>query len=274
MLVRGDRGEEKQVASERNRAAYRSASLVNYYRQLQQLQPAEQVVLERWRNRLPGWRLLDLGVGGGRTTAHFAPLAGEYVGADYAPEMVAACRDRFPETPTRRFAVADARDLRQFADDSFDAVLFSFNGIDYVEHGDRLQILREICRVGKPGSPVCFSSHNLQGIARAFDYRQQVRLNPLATYTNLVVTALLRAFNPAVPRQLATADYCIVRDEPHNFRLANYYIRPDRQLAQLQPDFERIEVYAWQTGRQLAPEELRANTDMWLYYLCAIASGT
>ena len=38
--------------------------------------------------------ILDLGVGGGRTTPHLSSIAARYVGADYAAEMVARCQDK------------------------------------------------------------------------------------------------------------------------------------------------------------------------------------
>ena len=44
----------------------------------------------------PGGEVLDLGVGGGRTTAFLSSRAGAYVGLDYAPTMVKICRLKFP----------------------------------------------------------------------------------------------------------------------------------------------------------------------------------
>lgn len=219
--------------------------------------------------------MLDIGVGGGRTTHHFAPLVRDYTGIDYSAEMVAACQQRFSPSPySMTLEVGDARNMKQFADNTFDFVLFSFNGIDYVSHGDRLQILREIHRVGKPGGYFFFSSHNLQGIAQEFGYRTKIRLNPFKSYVNLVMLALLKLFNPAISRdRLETADYLIIKDEPHNFRLLNYYIRPTAQINQLALNFNSIEVYSWQSGRRLDINELSTNTDMWLYYLCVFNWG-
>jgi ubiquinone/menaquinone biosynthesis C-methylase UbiE len=61
--------------------------------------------------------MLDIGVGGGRTTKYFFPLAKEYVGIDYSPEMIQACKKKFPEL---RFEVADVRNLSLFGDGHFD----------------------------------------------------------------------------------------------------------------------------------------------------------
>ncbi|MGF1479545.1 MAG: class I SAM-dependent methyltransferase [Cyanophyceae cyanobacterium] len=256
--------------SDQNKKTYQSASIVRYYTQLKRLQPAEQAILARFKEQLPCLKMLDIGVGGGRTTHHFAPLVRDYTGIDYSAEMVAACQQRFSPSPySMTLEVGDARNMKQFADNTFDFVLFSFNGIDYVSHGDRLQILREIHRVGKPGGYFFFSSHNLQGIAQEFGYRTKIRLNPFKSYVNLVMLALLKLFNPAISRdRLETADYLIIKDEPHNFRLLNYYIRPTAQINQLALNFNSIEVYSWQSGRRLDINELSTNTDMWLYYLC------
>jgi len=54
---------------------------------------------------------------------------GEYIGVDYSAEMIAACCQKFPDLV---WQVADARNLEQFADNYFDFILFSFNGIDYI----------------------------------------------------------------------------------------------------------------------------------------------
>jgi ubiquinone/menaquinone biosynthesis C-methylase UbiE len=89
--------------------------------------------------------------------------------------MIAACQQRFSGSPLcMSLEVGDARSMIQFADNSFDFILFSFNGIDCVPHSDRLQILQEICRVGKPGCHFFFSSHNLQGMAREFNCKTQI----------------------------------------------------------------------------------------------------
>ncbi len=187
--------------------------------------------------------------------------------------MIAACRQRFSVSSQNiSLEVADARSMNQFADNSFDFILFSFNGIDYVSHRDQLQVFKEVQRVGKPGCYFFFSSHNLQGIAREFDYKKQIRLNPFKTYVNLAMFAFLKLFNFSMTHdQLKTADYLIIRDESHNFRLQTYYIRPQAQIQQLASHFNNIEIYSWKTGLKILDESDQSiNSDMWLYYLCVI----
>ena len=256
-----------------NQKTYASADIVWYYTQLSQLQPAEQAILDRFKHQLSSMKMLDIGIGGGRTTKVFAPLVKEYVGIDYSAEMIAASQKRFADTlPSLALEVADARDMQQFADNSFDFILFSFNGIDYVIEGDRLKIFEAIKRVGKSGGHFCFSSHNLQDLQKALTLKENVSFNPLKTYTNMVMLALFKVLNPTVnSHQLANADRLIVRDESHNFRLKTYYIRPAAQLKQLEPYFYNIEVYPWPSEHPLLDQiALAQSTESWLYYLCQI----
>ncbi len=259
--------------SERNQSVYTSAGIVSYYAQLNQLQPAERAIFDQLKDQLSTMAVLDIGIGGGRTTQHLLPLVGHYTGIDYSLDMIAACQRRFSH-PARPIdlAVMDARDMRQFADNSFDFILFSFNGIDYVSHGDRLRILQEIHRVGKPGSRVLFSSHNLQSMARAFDARQHLSLNPLKTYENLAMWGLTRCFNRSVSlRDIQAAGHLVLKDESHNFRLQTYYIRPAEQVAQLAFGFHSIEVYPWQRGTKMTgPADAVAAQAAWLYYFCIV----
>lgn len=246
-----------------NQKTYAAPDIVRYYRSLQLLQPAEMAILATLGD-LTRARVLDVGVGGGRTTGYFAQNCGEYIGIDLSAAMVAACVERFAHLQNLQFWQADARDLSRFDERSFDLVLFSFNGIDYVDHGDRLRILAEVERVLKIGGMFCFSSHNLQGLAAA--WQAQWSANPLITYTNLVMVGILRLLNRDLNlAKLKTLDYAIATDESHNFRLRTYYIRPRYQLQQLSA-FGDLQVYVWHNGKQLPFEQLDQNTDMWLYY--------
>jgi ubiquinone/menaquinone biosynthesis C-methylase UbiE len=259
--------------SPKNQAVYSRAGIVRYYTQIHALQPAERAILEQLSDRLPTLKMLDIGIGGGRTTHHFHRRVGDYTGIDYSAAMIAACQQRFSQaSPSPTLAVVDARHMEQFPDSSFDLILFSFNGIDYVSHRDRLQILQEIHRVGKPGAYVVFSSHNLQALAHDFDYRQQISFNPLKTYVNLVMWALVRRFNRAITLdRIKTADHLILRDEAHNFRLQTYYIRPEQQIQQLAFGFHSIDVYPWQQGEKVAePGDLAREATRWLYYVCVV----
>src|SRR5216110_1518413 len=162
-----------------NEDVYRLAGVAAGYARQSDLYPPEETILRLMLPHLQRARMLDLGVGGGRTTLHFAKWAREYVGAYYSESMIDECRRRFSTYPDHiSFAVCDARAMEMFASGSFDFILFSFNGIDYVAHADRLKILKEIRRVGKPGGWFCFSSHNLNSCAQLFELPRMVSLNP------------------------------------------------------------------------------------------------
>jgi len=101
--------------------------------------------------------VLDLGCGTGRTTAVLDRMGFDVVGVDISDPMIRHARSIFPHI---EFESGDATDL-QFADASFEYVLFSFNGLDYVQpEEDRYVALREIRRVLNPGGTFVFSSHN------------------------------------------------------------------------------------------------------------------
>ncbi|NEP10051.1 MAG: class I SAM-dependent methyltransferase [Symploca sp. SIO2C1] len=259
------------MSKSRNQTTYTTASIVNYYAALDWLQPAEIAILERLQPQLATMKMLDIGVGGGRTTLYFAPLVKQYVGIDYSPQMIAACQQRFKDSEyPMSFEIGDARDMSQFDDNSFDFILFSYNGIDYVSHEDRLKILAEVQRVGKSGCYFFFSSHNLQALEKGLTWQKQLSINPLRIYTNLVALGLFWLFNPSLNRQkLADSDYLIVRDDSHLFRLDTYYIRASQQLQDLSQDFSQVEIYPWKSQeRMLEMDAPVMETELWLYYLC------
>jgi ubiquinone/menaquinone biosynthesis C-methylase UbiE len=259
------------VTEDKNWKTYASPGVVNHYAKLSLLQPAEKTVLDLLQNQLSSMKMLDIGVGGGRTTKHFSQAAAEYIGIDYSVDMVTVCKKRFAaSSQTMQFEVCDARDMSQFQDDSFDFILFSFNGIDYISNSDRLQVFQEISRLGKSGGYLFFSTHNIQAIEREFDLTKQFSCNPIRTYVNLVMLVLLRCFNfPMTLSYLKASNYAIIRDESHNFRLKTHYIRPQEQINQLETSFSDVKVYSWSNGLEIKNnDELSANSDMWLYYLC------
>lgn len=143
-----------------NLDTYNSPEVTSYYSSLDYLTPCERLLFDEYLD--PGMTILDLGVGGGRTTSYLSSIAKRYVGADYAAEMIAACRRKFPNL---EFETADAADLSIFAGSSFDAVVMAFNSIDSVVPDEsRYQALHEIHRVLKPNGILIFSSHNVRSI--------------------------------------------------------------------------------------------------------------
>lgn len=164
--------ETDQVA---NLGVYRAPEVVAHYAGLDYLTACERQLFDTHLKR--GMVILDLGVGGGRTTPYLSDLACCYVGVDYAEEMIRVCRSKYPGL---QFEVADAADLSRFADDFFDAIVFSFNGIDYLAPDQkRQQCLQQCHRVLKQGGVFIFSSHNPRSLFVGWDW-DRARLRTLA----------------------------------------------------------------------------------------------
>jgi ubiquinone/menaquinone biosynthesis C-methylase UbiE len=143
-----------------NLQVYSKPAVALHYASLDYLTACERHLFES--HLTPGMAILDMGVGGGRTTPYLSQKASHYVGLDYSEEMVRICRGKFPHL---EFLVADASDLSRFPDASFDAIIFSFNGLDYILPGEkRGQCVRECARVLRTGGVFIFSSHNPRSV--------------------------------------------------------------------------------------------------------------
>jgi SAM-dependent methyltransferase len=151
---------QRKMTTADNLVRYKTPDVVSYYAAATELQPAERELFKK--HLRPDISVLDMGVGGGRTTPHLAERAHRYVGIDYSEEMVRACRARYPN---ERFELCDASNLSTFADGSFDAVVFSFNGIDYLGPEERARCFSEVARVLADDGKFIFSSHNARVLA-------------------------------------------------------------------------------------------------------------
>ena len=146
----------------RTAEVFDSREVVADYAHRTALTPAEEVVLAPVLR--PGLRILDLGVGTGRTTASLSRHADRYVGLDLSPGMIEVARQRHP---TLELLEGDATDLRRFEDAAFDLVVFSYNGIDYLASADdRARCLDESRRVLEDGGHLVLSSHNARALLR------------------------------------------------------------------------------------------------------------
>ncbi len=143
-----------------NLLVYRHPEVVSHYASLEYLTACERHLFDTYL--MQGMAILDMGVGGARTTPYLSQKASRYVGMDYSEEMVRLCGDKFPQL---EFLIADASDLSAFSDRSFDAIVFSFNGLDYLFPEDqRWKCLRECERVLRVGGVFIFSSHNPRSV--------------------------------------------------------------------------------------------------------------
>ncbi|MBK5305559.1 MAG: class I SAM-dependent methyltransferase [Frankiaceae bacterium] len=107
-----------------------------------------------------GARVLDIGVGGGRSASFLATPGVSYLAIDSSAEMVRLARRNYPHADVR---LGDAADLSGFAAGSQDLVVFSLNGLDCLTHDQRLGFVAAAHRLLGPGGRLVFSTHNLDG---------------------------------------------------------------------------------------------------------------
>ena len=266
----------KATAGARNRNVFGAAGTVRRYASLEGLLPAEAAILSRLGGELRGLRMLDLGVGGGRTTPHFAPAAAGYLGVDYAPAMVDACRRRFAgRLPADAFAVADARALPAEWTGAFGFILFSYNGLDFLDHDERLAALSEMARVAAPGAWLAFSSHNLNALDTlgALDRPWRLR-TPRRALSWALEAAWCRLANPGF-RDVMAAGRGLLRDTGNRGRARNYYLRPEEQAAQAErAGFARVDAYPADGSTPFQDRrEAAASTAPWIYLLARKTAG-
>lgn len=143
-----------------NHKRWEDRSVVDYYVNSSGLWGNELRLFEKYIQ--PGATVLDIGVGGGRTTAWLANRARTYLGIDYSSGMIDACKIRFPAL---EFRVADATSLDSIESASFEVAIFSFNGIDNIHpQAARRRCLEEVSRVVVPNGVFIFSEHNARQI--------------------------------------------------------------------------------------------------------------
>jgi ubiquinone/menaquinone biosynthesis C-methylase UbiE len=252
-----------------NKKIYENLGVVKSYSKMRYLQKPEEIILNRLKSKLKNMNMLDIGVGGGRTTLHFAKLTKEYIGIDFSKNMIKVCKKRFHKFSKRiTFITCDSRSM-PFRDEYFDLILFSFNGIDYMSHEDRSEALKEIRRVGKEGGYLCFSTHNLYAIDKLFTFK--LSRNPFQLCDNARRYVLLRLLNKDI-QEMKKQSFVTIKDGgDQNFKLITYYIKPRYQIEQLiNLGFKNVEVLSLE-GKKIKNEvQLKTVEDPWVYYSCQI----
>lgn len=251
-----------------NQRAYQSPMLAQSYAQQTELQPPEESILEIVRNELRPKRMLDVGVGGGRTTERCSALVEHYVGIDYSEPMVAACRERFAaRLSSLDFRLADICSMPLFVDASFDFVLFSYNGLDYMSLESRRKALTEIRRVLREGGYFAFSSHNLNNLRYRLRWSFEPK-HPKASISRLLWILKFWCHNPDV-RGLRDIRSIEVIDGALNYSLRTRYQDPQAQVDELlEMGFRDVKAFRLADGRQISGDELQTNREDWIYYLC------
>lgn len=228
--------------------------------------PAEVVVLDRFRDQWGQFDVLDLGVGVGRTAWVFSQNTQSYEAIDYAPKRIDQCHRLFAEAPDRRFSVGDARDLSRYADETFDFVLFSYNGIDYIDPEGREAAMAEIKRVLKPGGWFFFSSHSLDVFPFDPPVAERLRgmLRPLGHLLRIRKRLKLKWRNRKVDvKEAKKRGWACLVDYADS--MMTYYIDPSLQLKQLEAMGYRVDA-TWDTqGRPVGCG--KASEEWMIHYL-------
>lgn len=250
-----------------NRRVYASrGALRQYANAAGWLDAGEQAAVARAAQGLDGGRVLDIGVGGGRTAPLLLELGGPYVGVDYTPDLVAVARRRFPQLDLREM---DARRL-DFPDDSFGLVVFSYNGIDSVDLPGRAQVLREVHRVLAPGGTFVFSSLNRDGPAygeRPWTRERHWR-GPVG-WLRQARRIALGVWNRGRNRRLFVnqGDVALAAIAGHDFRMVTVFTSLATQTRQLEEAGFTVEaVLDDDTGRQLTADADPRRAP-WFYYV-------
>jgi SAM-dependent methyltransferase len=217
-----------------NQRTFRRADVVRDYATWHWVEAGEISLLNRIANEIRDGEVLDIGVGGGRLVPRLRQAGRGYIGMDYSPEMIEVCRNKFPDV---LFLCGDARDLGRFPGNSFRFVVFSFNGLDYMSHQDRLRVLGEVQRVLATDGYLLFSSHNIE--------------------------------SPMYPKRSAGPDcafeeYSIIREDLHNFPYLCYYASQREVRRQLRAVGFEGEIVCCDRDGMEPRGDLRSG---WLHYL-------
>jgi ubiquinone/menaquinone biosynthesis C-methylase UbiE len=253
--------------AEANRTSYNSLNSVEAYASVIGLKKPEQTALALLKAEAPFKRMLDIGVGAGRTTPYFAEIAEEYIGIDYSENMIKHCRQKFQKWPKITFAVADARKLSAFEENYFDFVLDS-GALDSVEHEDRLWILHEIWRINRAGGYFFFATSNLDAMLRYC--KAELSANPKILARTILKLLLIRRLNSEMWKHIrgkhSNLEHTMFITGADDWGLKTYCITPKAQINQLKDaGFNNIQMYDVQ-GKRIT--RLPKTTNAALYFLC------
>jgi SAM-dependent methyltransferase len=259
MLAIGERATDQDRV---NRLVYHAPAAVRHYRS-SELDAAETMALIAYQPAFAGRRVLDLGVGTGRTTRFLTPFASTYLGLDFSPHMVDAFKERQGGIPV---VLGDMRDLSRFDDASFDFVLAACNLIDAVGHADRLHVIEEVRRVVQPRGVFMFSSHNRCFRDALSGPKLQWSRNPgtQAAHVWRYARSLVNHARVRRLRQLAP-EYAILNDPGHDYAALHYYV--DRATARRQMTSMGFRVLSEfdLMGRALGPDDDDRDTSSVMY---------
>ena len=253
--------DHKNIVDTVNKRTYAKTAVVDWYDHLDFILRPEQVILEKLLPHIKDKKILDIGIGGGRTTKFLLEISKDYTGIDYTSGCIEVVKRKYKDA---NVLCCDARDLKIFCDNAFDFVLFSFNSIDYIIHEERIRALTEIHRVLKPGRFLMFSTHNRDyRFFNKLPWQEKPRFNMNHLKSCLYTLYYLPKHLKMKRHEIHTDEYAIINDNAHGYSMLAYYITINKQVKQLERiGFSTLETYDME-GKQI-------NNDTafpWTYYL-------
>ncbi|VAW92812.1 hypothetical protein MNBD_GAMMA23-375 [hydrothermal vent metagenome] len=240
-----------------------------------ELVPQERNILVKFKERWGKTRMLDIGVGTGRTSFTFSAIVNDYTGIDYSHEMIKKCKTVIEENESVRFDLQDATDLSQYIDNKFDFILFSMNGLCSVGHDDRVKILSEVYKVISDDGFFFFSTHSLHTFPNHFPFKIKLpkfnKRQPLHwayQWWKLLLRRfrIQRLYKGVDTNEICGKPWAILATGDHDFKIQIYHIKPDYQVKQLEDSgFEVVSVYD-ERGNERDP--LKENINEYMYFLC------
>ncbi len=132
---------------------YEKAEVVEKYKNFKGLRSEEIKIVEKYFNK--NQKILDVGCGAGRTTIDLHNRGYNVIGVDLSSAFMKVAKEIKPEA---KWAQIDATKMG-VKERAFDVTMFSYNGLGgIVPYAARMEAVREMVRVTKPGGLVLFSS--------------------------------------------------------------------------------------------------------------------
>ena len=216
----------------------------------------ERLAFERYYlNGLQGQHVLEIGCGGGRVTHFLHKMGASVVAVDISENMINAASAIYPEI---EFRVMNAESLG-FEEESFDLVVFSFNGLDCLYPKDaRMRALQEVFRVLRPGGNFVFSHHNLSALL--FGWYRTLRPHKLVHRARHVMNG--DVFKREV--YIEEADFPgLVLYYAHGQQVVEDLNRSGFSLAAVLPNTRSIDMFQ----KLFKTSKLAEWTDPWPYYV-------
>lgn len=253
---------------ELNQETYNNEDVIAQYDEFHFLFKAERKIFDKLDSVLKNASVLDIGIGAGRTTEYLAKMCNNYIGIDYSKNFISHCKKKFSSLKNASFEFADARSMPQFADNSFDFILFSFNGIDCIDIEGRNLVLKECKRLLKNGGFFSFSFHNFYTIPKLYSF--YISKNPFKWQASWRRYKMVNKLNPAI-NTFSNENYIILRDGENDFKSDVMYMKPEFQLKVLKNlGFEPVSFYDAEKGNEIPVLKLVESKAQWIYALTKI----